>query len=251
MITDEGISTYTVVARAVSGCYFTPSGYCLIRRFPSACGPLDIVFRTRRAPANGFSAPVPRGLWAEITGEAPDLNTAIEVFTGSAQALHPILVLSANAPSEDLLPEIAFNSGPRQREREYFQQFLPEERMLPFRRRTMPTDVVKAILQALGTHSDNERFHRAIVQYYQALQNWGPGQEIMALAHIYMGMEALTPVVLRGEMQKRERSKEEIASSWNVDVKQLDSEVRCRILFAGDVAMYRVVKKASESLIFD
>jgi hypothetical protein len=189
---------------------------------------------------------VPRGLWAEITGKAPDLNTAIEVFTGSAPILHPILVLSANAPSEDLSPEMAFNSGPRQREREYFQQFLPEERMLPFRRRTVPTDAVEAILQALGTHGDNERLQRALVQYYQALQNWGPGQEIMALAHIYMGMEALTPVALRREMQKQKCSKEEIASSWNVDVRQLDSEVRHRILFAGDVATYRAVKKASD-----
>lgn len=237
---------FTVVARSASGCTFTPDGHFIVRNFPVATGNVTVTFRTRRAHTKGFSKPVPRGLWAEITGPAPDLKTALNAFVQAAQNLLPVLVIATNAPTEDLTPELALETTPGVQERDFFQQFLLDERLLPFERRPVPCHLAHAVLDALGHSTEQERIHRTLAHYHHALTNWGFGTEIVALAHIYMGMEALTPVALRQLLAERNIAREDLLRDWSIDVQQLDSEVRRRILFQGDVHLYREVKQASD-----
>jgi hypothetical protein len=238
--------TFTVVARSASGCTFAPDGYFLARNCPSWTGPVTIVFRTRRVNAKGFSKPIPRGLWAEITGSAPDLKSAINSFGQAAQNLVPVLVIATNAPIGDLTPEIAFETTKDIEEREFFQQFLLDERLLPFERRPVPCRLARAILKALGHSPDYKRIHRALAHYYHALNNWGFGTEILALAHIFMAMEALTPVVLRRLLAAKGVSSDNLIAQWSIEPSRLQSEVRRRILFNGDTELYRAVKRASD-----
>src|SRR6266511_3654768 len=122
--------TFTVVARAASGAYFSPDGHFRVRQFPTRASKVDVLIRTRRAELDGFDRPVPRGLYAEVRGEAESIYEALQEFTTAAQNLMPLLSMSANAPIENLQPELAFESTPGVEEREYFQQFLLDERLL-------------------------------------------------------------------------------------------------------------------------
>lgn len=244
--TKQDASAFTVVARSACGCTFSPDGFFLVRNFPSSTGPVTIVFRTRRSPYKGLSKPLPRGLWAEVTGPAPDLKSAIAAFGQSAQNLVPVLSVSANAPIEDLTPELAFESAEGLEEREYFQQFLVDERVLPYRRRPVPCDLTHAVLEALGKSTEQDRIHRAMAHYCHALQHWGLGSEIISLSYIFMGAETLTPVLLHRTLTAEGINRGELVSKWSISLPELDGEVRRRLVFGGDEDLYREVKRASD-----
>jgi hypothetical protein len=233
---------FKVVARAASGAYFPPDGYFLVRQFPARTGRLDVLIRTRRAELDGFDRPVPRGLCAEVRGEAQSIYEALQEFTTAAQTLLPLLSVSANAPIKDLQPELAFEITPGVEEREFFQQFLLDERLLPYRPRKVHARATKELMQAVVKNPEKDRLLRASAQYFHALQEWGPGQEIMALAHIYIGMEILTPVALRTHLSQYRIDKADLVSAWKIDLCRLDSEVRRRLVFDGDDDTYAKVK---------
>lgn len=238
--------TFTVVARAASGAYFTPDGYFLVRQFPTGTGKVDVLIKTRRAELGGFDRPVPRGLYAEVRGEAESIYEALQEFTTAAQNLLPLLSVSANAPIKNLQPELAFESTPEVEEREFFQQFLLDERLLPYRPRKVNARATKELMLTVVASSEKDRLLRASAQYFHALQEWGPGQEIMALAHIYIGMEILTPVALRTHLSQYGIDKADLVQAWKIDLRVLDSEVKRRLLFDGDDDTYVRVKKASD-----
>jgi hypothetical protein len=52
---------------------------------------------------------------------------------------------------------------------------------------------------------EKSRVVRAIVQYTDALQHWKRGSELYALSHLYMGVEAVTPLVIRREINDDQR----------------------------------------------
>ena len=220
---------YIVVARAASGLYFPRDGYFRIRQVQSPHGPLDILFQTRRVHVDGVSEPIPKGLWAEIRGNAPSLRDALDLFPQVAQTFAAVLSVVANAPTEDLVAELAFESTAGDRERDFFQQFLFDERFLPFIRPKFPGQLARRVLELLGHHAEQDRIHRAMAQYYGALQHWAPGSEIMALGHLWMGMEAMTPVALRHYLANEKISREEVVERWGIELRQLDAEVRRRL----------------------
>jgi len=213
----------------------------------TSSGPLSIVFTTHRTEVKGFSKPVPRGLHIEVTGPSPDLETALNTFGSSAQMMLPILVITMNAPigSPDL--EIAFETTAGREERDYFQQFVREPRFSPIIPRKMNNSLILAVLGALERNPEHERLRRAMGYYAHALEQWrGPGTELVVLASIYMGMEAMTPVELRAELAARSLTAQQPADSWGIDLKLLDSTVRKRLLFENDQVTYEKAKKASD-----
>ena len=237
---------YIVVSRAHSGARIGKDDAVIVRTFPSKHGPVDVLFATRLVKLPGFSKPVPMGLMSEVRGHAPTLDEAVQQFSITSQSLCPIFSLIGNTPIEDMVPEIGYDVTPGKEERDYFQHFLPEERILMVERRRIASDLVMRVLNKLFAQPDHERIRRSIAQYYQALRNWEPGQEILAIAHLWMGVEALTPVVLRRELARRSIDRTQLAEDWSIEQKVLDAEVRRRLILDGDSDSYAAGKKASD-----
>jgi hypothetical protein len=118
--------------------------------------------------------------------------------------------------------------------------------LLVVERRRLSSDLVIRVLETLLKHEEVERLRRSLGQYYQALQNWEPGYEVLALAHLWMGMEAITPVALRRHMRTVGASRSDLANSWKVDERDLEAEVRRRLIMRGNTQTYASAKKASD-----
>lgn len=237
---------YTVVSRAQSGVRFPKDAPLTLEQYPSVLGRVDIVVRTRLVHVGGMSKPAPMGLMAEVRGCAPSLNDAVQQFSGVVQSLCPVFTFIGNSPIEDMTPEIGYEVTPGVSERDFFQQFIREERLLILDRRRIPTDLAVRVLRALVSHAEADRIRRALGQYYQALRNWEPGQEVLALAHLWMGAEALTPAVLRRFLTTKSIDRVELAKSWQVEERHLDAETRKRLIMQGDTDAYATARKASD-----
>ena len=239
------MARFTVVLRGPSGAYWPPGKHFTVASFPAASGSVSISLQTRRAVTPNFSRPTPRGIHVEITGEAHSLDESLTAFSAAAELISPIVSVVSNAPIGMLDVELAFESTPGSRERLFFQQFLLDERVLPIDLHAVPNASLKAVLQRLPKHPENERLHRAMSYYHNAISQWRPGAEIVVLAYLYMAAEALTPIV-RAAFLEKAGGRDALLALWGVDVKQLDSEARCRGVFEGNVAVYKKAKHASD-----
>ncbi|MDQ3781127.1 MAG: hypothetical protein M3354_11375 [Chloroflexota bacterium] len=133
-------------------------------------------------------------------------------------------------------------------ERDYYSVALSEERKLPLPGRRVHPEATVALLQAVTSHPDSPRLHRAITHYAYALGKWAPGLELLAVAHLFMGVDALTKIVLTDELQNAGlTSNKSLAQSWGIDVRQLDAEVRRRVIFQGDGTLQNEVSDISNA----
>jgi hypothetical protein len=249
-------STYLVVLRGQSAARFPQDQQIVVENFPSGDRRVDVLFRTRYAD-EGFDALVPREFVAEVRVTAPSIVEAVEVAANAANVLKSAIAFTANAWVDDLDVHLAYDMTPGYREREFFESFLPDERGIPRPGRRADGAATIAFINALNSHPEGERLRRAMVQYGLALSQLRPGREILALTHLYMGMEALTPVALRSTLSAKGVGEEALADSYGIDVEndvcgrwryQLAAEIRKRILFQDDQACYQSAKKASDGL---
>lgn len=237
---------YLVVARAESGVLFGRNDSLKIRQFLTPIGRVDIVYKARLITLAGFGKPVPMGLLAEISGRASSLDEALLHFSRAAQSLCPVFAFMGNSPIANMAPEICYDTSPDVTEREFFQQHLSEERPLMVARRYISAELTASVVEAVAQHGEAERIRRALGQYHLALQNWQPGHEVLALSHLWMGVEALTPVPLRRTLRDSGMDKHALAAHWGLDEKSLDAEVRKRLIMNGDENAYRTAKRASD-----
>lgn len=245
---DDLSCSYIVVMRASAAARFPQEyGSLEVENFPSTAGPISIKFRTRYSE-EGFGSPIPREMWVEARGAAPSIKDAINTFTESANGLAVVVAFSANAHVGDLEPHVAFDNTPGRTEREFFESFLPDERGLPKMGRRTDIPSTGALVLAIANSREQERLLRAMGQYRQALTHWRPGTESLALAHLYMGVEALTPAVLRKIRDQTGKSNQELAEGWGIELKQLDSEVRRRLIFREDTTTFQKARAASDGL---
>ena len=197
----------------------------------------------------GFESPVPRGLWIDARGTAPSLNSAIETFTNASQLFVNLISFSTNAYAGESEFHLAFDNTSGLKEREFFQQFIKEERELPPLSRKIKPELVNTLIDVLGKHENKDRLIRAIVQYVLALGYWKRGSEILATAHLYMGMESLVPVIRRVELVNRGlNSTQELADCWGIPLDNLDSRIRRDNLFQADYDCHRDAKRASDGV---
>jgi hypothetical protein len=68
----------------------------------------------------------------------------------------------------------------------------------------------------------------------------------MALAHLYMGIEAIAPVALKRELMERGLTKADLASLWSVKTRQLVPEARLRLIYQNDVETHRRAKATAD-----
>ncbi|MGI8644383.1 MAG: hypothetical protein ACR2LS_09745, partial [Thermomicrobiales bacterium] len=143
--------------------------------------------------------------------------------------------------------------------REYWSRNAPEHEFPSGFGRAIIPQLPEAMIRAYAQHLEQDRFHRAIVQYHHAIQNWEPGSEISSLTHIWIGMEALTKIVRSQLMKALELSQDDLKSRYSAllsgekgkkielrDYNALDAEIRRRHLFQGDDATYKLAKQASD-----
>jgi hypothetical protein len=234
--------------RGPSAAVFRPNRNLVFEKFPTTLGPVNIAY-TSRWVKRSETVTIPGHLWVEIRGFAPDLETAIGPFANAGLAGISVIATTTNAAVTEPEVELAFECTAGSKEREYFQSFLPTESSLLHPAREVDLQATLALLNALKRHDEFDRLLRAISQYNLALQNWKLGHSTMALAHLWMAVEALTKVALRAECATRRLSDpKDLAAALAIDVKQLDAILRRDFILHGDNECYKQAKEASDGL---
>jgi len=219
--------------------------------------PLRINFNTGENSGNmifhtiyvdeGFSSLVPRELWIEAKGNANSLNEAIESFTNTTSTLLAIISFCMNGYAGESQFSIGYEITPNIKKREFFEQFIQDERNLPLPSRKIAPNLILPVIDKLSQHRFNERLLTAIGQYVIALEYWKLGSETLSTAHLFIGMETLVKIVRQLEIEKNHlTTSEELANAWGIQVADLDSKIRQNILFDGDLSTHRDAKKASD-----
>jgi len=200
----------------------------------------------------GHESPVPRGLWFDMRGEAPDLEAAVNASLAGANFLGAYVAFCANASVGDVAVELAYDATPGLKERAYFQQFVRGPFGLPRPARSLEIPATLALMKAVGNHPDGERLHRAVEHYRLALEHWTPGKETFVLSDMYPAFDALAPVCLAREVKNRGISDKQLAQEWGISAdlgpeefqNALLAQARKRLLFDGDAKTYQDVRKA-------
>jgi hypothetical protein len=238
-----------VIALASSGARFEEGAGWRVSGLPGDLGPIEVSFRTRYAD-EGFACLIPRELSAEIRGPARSLSEALDLFTEAARSVVPLIVVATNAPIEDLEGTLAFELRASGDEHPFYERFVrdPVGSLPRSSRRTAP-ELIDALAEGLLAQplNDQERLNRAMEHYRQAMINYRPGRQLSVVSHLWMAMEALTPVVKRRELGPGE-TVDCLAARWGIEKKEVDPQLRARILFAGDTATYRTAKNVSDAL---
>jgi len=237
---------YVMVARTRASALFYPGTSYEMNYKPVEGEPFHLTF--------GTEVPVPKNFWVEARGPARNLHEAGEQFGNTALLFATMIALTANADMGQLEPELVFDVTPGASEHDFLQSFVPDPPMDAVPGRPIDVELVSAVVAALAGHEDQQRLCRATAQYVEALRSWGPGQEITCIAHLYMGVEAVTKAVLRAHMRRSGRSLNELVADWNLRIsprtnvgKEVEREARQRLIFHGDLDCARKAREASDA----
>jgi hypothetical protein len=251
------VAEYVIVLGAESDARFGEGESLLIGDVRTEAGQTQMAFQTRYAD-EGHESTVPREMWVEVRGSSDrDLPEVIGVYANAAAGLLPLVAVANNAWIGDAEPKIAFDATPGATEHPHFQSFVREERgtFPPIRRVIEPKATIR-FMETLETSDDQERLHRAAVHYALALGHWRPGHETLALAHLFMGMEALTPIVVQREAATRGVAVEALASELGIMERRaglgrtrLEADLRRSILFQGDDDAATKAQKARNAFV--
>lgn len=267
------LKTYTVVIRCSESLLRIPAerGIRIApMRSPHGNYELTLLQRTEQVPH--IKTPIPRELWIQVRGPAPSLEVAINIAVASASDYVRQFAFGANAWHGLVGVHLAYESTDGSTERQFFQNWVVDERGLPRVAREVDPCLIYRLLLAVARmpQEDRSRLVRAIVQYTDALQHWKPGSELYALSHLYMGVEAVTPLVIRreiasGGLRNRKQLEEALngppADSFVLRVatylyrkagghvpSRLEPWARRDVIFRGDKDTYRAAQRASNQL---
>lgn len=250
----NGRHEYVVVSRAASAAMFEPSSLLRVN-VPRPAGEAVLTFQTRHLD-RGLEHPLPGELWVDARGPASSLEEAVSVFGNAAGTVVPVIAFGTNAAIGGLEPELAYDNTPGLTKRDFLQSMLPDEPPILHLRRRVNVGAIIALMKAIEEHGEKDRIHRAISQYSLGLRHWRWGHEILATAHLFMGMEALTKAMVRARPNYSGLSQDEIAARLGIETDRLDpsqrleteilARVRCAELFQGDEDCHRDAKAASD-----
>lgn len=243
---------YVVVGRARASAIFFP-GEQFVVTFDNRTGqqPFQVCFRTRYKDS-GFDAPVPMDLWIEARGPAESLEDAGETFLGAASEIVNYIALTTNASMGQIELNLIFDVTADAAEHEFLQSFLPDEPVNVVPGRRIDVELMKGFLPAFQANNTRQRLGNATIQYVEALRHWRHGNEIIPLAHLYMGIDAVTEAVLSNYLRTTGKNEEEVAVEWgasNTDKlkrrKELLGQVRRRLIFKGDLDCEKKAREVS------
>jgi hypothetical protein len=242
---EHHMGTYVLIGRArASAVFYDPF---TMEYVPQDGAAFTLRFNTTTYEG-GFTVPAPRDFRVEARGPAKDLQQAHELFGNAALEMSNIIALAVNASMGLLEPELVFDVTPETKEHEFLQIWIPDVPPTVIPGRRVDVEVVEALVKAIGVHQERQRLLRATIQYVEALRSWRPGHQINCLAHLYMGVEALTKAVLREHLRKTSKSPDQLLAEWQLELKQLDTEVRRRVIFQGDEDCFATAREVSDGL---
>lgn len=236
---------YTLVAKSRASAIFYP-GKGLYIEYVSLDGrEVRCAFVTNYL--DGYSAPLPQNLCVEARGEAENLPMASQRFYNAAQEICNLMAFAVNAHLGNLDVELVYDCSPELQEHEFVQSFVSDEPITSIPARSIEPELVQDFLRLVHGSAESKRVQTAIGQYCEALKKWNSGHGVICLVHLYMGIEALTKAMLREYLRKNEITEDRLISEWRIDKKQLDSEVRRRLIFGGDVLCFKIAREVSDS----
>jgi len=241
------VSSFVVVGRLPASAILPEGEVLLVSAEVETLGPVMISLRTRYLEVEGQTHPLPAGVQFEVLGEAPDIGTAASAFWNAAGSFVPCISLCSNAFFSRPECELAFEQSAHHGERAFFQRFVPEDRIIPFPPRFIHHLSTTRFISSLASHKHKGRLNRAITQYYHALTYWRPGDELLALAHLFMAAEALAKCSLDQHLKETGTTKKDLSNLWQVEEKHLTSAARRRLVFKGDDCCHRAAKNASDA----
>ena len=258
---EDALREFVVVLRAPSSARFLPEeGFELNLEQAEESDPPSVRLRmySRWVPS-GHLEPLPRELVIEVRGWAPSIDEAIVRFAGIARPMATLIAFVANVRVGLTEVHLAYDCSPDSDERQFVETFIPDESGGVAEGRIVRVHLMVAASQALlGTDPDRQqRLDRALRQYELALREWFVGGEWLALSHLYMAVDTLTPALIEKLMADRGLSKEELAQSVNIDPhdpkrprwrQALGVWCRAELIFAGDPETYQAAKTASDGL---
>jgi hypothetical protein len=159
----------------------------------------------------GLEAPIPRDLIIEVKGEGSSLDETVASYQQVAQGFGNFTAFVVNAAVDQARLHLAFDASADRHEHEFLQSFSPTGPEMLANGRMLEERELGAFLQAGLSHADWTRLARAIGHYSTALSYWYYGGETLALAHLYMAAEGLTPAVVRANLSDRGLQQDEHA----------------------------------------
>jgi len=252
---------FVVVLRARSSARFLPEeGFELNLQQATGDAPLPARLRmyTRWVPS-GQPEPLPRELVMEVQGRATTIDEAIVRFSGIARPMATLAAFVANVRVGPVEVHLAYDCTPDSDERHFVETFLPDESGAVADGRIARVHLMVATSEALlATAPDRqERLDRSLRQYELALREWFVGGEWLALSHLYMAVDTITPAMVKKLMADRGLSKEDLAESVGIDTQDpkrprwrqaLEVWCRAEVIFASDAETYKAAKTASDGL---
>lgn len=252
---------FIVVLRARSSARFLPEeGFELnLEPATTADPPAARLRMFTRWVASGHAEPLPRELIVEIQGRASSIDAAIVRFSGIARPMATLAAFVANVRVGPIEVHLAYDCTTDSDDRQFVETFLVDETGPVTDGRFTRVHLMVAASQALlATDNDRqERLDRALRQYELALREWFVGGESLALSHLYMAVDALTPAMIKKLMADRGLTKEELAQSVTIDPydpkrprwrQALEVWCRAEVVFASDSETYQAAKTASDGL---
>jgi hypothetical protein len=253
----DELPEYVVVLRARSFAHFLPEEGCQFNVGLARRDAGRVRVRTFTSWVGGAN-PVPRELIVEVRGRAPSLDEAVTEFANVGRPIAMMAGFVANVRVGLLEVHLAYDSTAGHDQRDFLETFLPDEHGAVGEGRVIRQHLMSRTCSAfLGLLIDGDRVDRALRQYELALREWYVGGEWLALSHLYIAVETLTPAVIRKIMADRAISEEELAQSLGVVTdgpelpdwrRELGVRIRREVIFAGDTSTYRAAKEASDGL---
>jgi hypothetical protein len=214
-------------------------------------GPAEVTLLTRYEQA-ALADPIARELIIEVRCHADDPEEAVSQAASLAANLVPLLSLAVNAHVPIPEPYLAYEIEPALERRRFWQAYAPLEQGLPRPSRILRKELLFPLLQATLSDIPERRVLRTVGQYPSALHHWSASGRSLALAHLYMALEALAPVAERAARERLgldnarqhaiHRDVDVSRSNWH-DV--LLGFVRRDELCQGDKTSYDLARRAS------
>jgi hypothetical protein len=215
---DQPEGLWRVLLQTVGGTEVQPGQRIELRQETSEFGPVTVAVWTRFEDTR-LTVPLPRETFLEVTipaGSADDAIANAGAVTGSLITMFSFCVNAFVAPPD---PVLAYECSPGAGKRSFWQRHMRStfDDLQP--RRALNTDLLFPFLNAAFSSSDSERIGPAVSHYQLALNYWTTRGQPMALAHLYMALEALGPVAERRERERQGlATQKEHAQSRSVDV---------------------------------
>lgn len=195
---------------------------------------------------------VPRGLLIEVRGaSAQPVEKVVDWFLGIGGEFSPLLTLIGNAfiGDPDLL--VAYDVSAGLSAREWIQQYRGQPAVNPPNSRPISVAELGPALDAANKAPQRDRWGRAVANYREALRHWKPGDELMAVEHLQIAGETLTPISIARVVSESGKTETELADQWGFDARQervgtfMSRQVSLEETYRGDDQLRRDVRDAS------